>query len=385
MRGVRAIGVLLQGNRFALASEVHFQARRVRRDRQTLISELADHVKRLARRLLERESDLVLRDCALDLGAHVRCCFEEAIRRYEPVERLVRSLVVVVVDVVLEPALRVDDVREDRAAEKLVPQCLPEALDLAERLRVLRAAPDVLDTAPLQLLLELGLTPPHRVLAPVVGQHLRRLSVRGDPTFEGLHHERRLLVMCQRVPDHEAAVVIHEDAHVQPLRAPQPKREDVRLPELIHAGPLEAPRPVLLRRGQLRRLDESRLVKNPPHLRLTHSQRLEAGQCVTDATRPPLLVFELELHHLLTLHTRLRARLGPRLSPLLRLQARTAQLPELRQPLRDCGAGHPEGARHVLLPGATQPLLADAKLDLHWHLAADSPFRSYLHRCLPFG
>jgi hypothetical protein len=110
---------------------VDFEARRAGRDRQPLITELADDVKRLARRLLERQPQLVRGDRTLDLGAHVRCRLEEAVRRHEAVEGLVRTLEVVVADEVLETTLRVDDVREDRAAQKLVPQRLPEALDLA--------------------------------------------------------------------------------------------------------------------------------------------------------------------------------------------------------------------------------------------------------------
>ena len=118
-------------------------------DREPLIAELPDDVEWLARRLLQRESQLVRRHGALDLHAHVRRRLEETIRRDEPVERLMRPLEVVVADEVLEPVLRIDDVREHGAAEKLVPQRLPEPLDLAERLRMLRPASDVLDAHPL--------------------------------------------------------------------------------------------------------------------------------------------------------------------------------------------------------------------------------------------
>jgi hypothetical protein len=123
---------------------VDFEAARTSGDRQPLIAELTDDIKRFAWWLFEREPQLVGSDGALDLGAHVRRRLEEAIGRHESVERLVRPLEVVVTDEVIQPPLRVDDVREDRAAEKLVPQCLPEALDLTERLRMLRPTADVL-------------------------------------------------------------------------------------------------------------------------------------------------------------------------------------------------------------------------------------------------
>ena len=90
-------------------------------DREPLIAELADDIERLARRLLERESQLVRCDRALDLHAHVRGRLEEAIGGDEPVERLVWPLKVVVADEVLEPLLRVDDVGEHGAAQELVP------------------------------------------------------------------------------------------------------------------------------------------------------------------------------------------------------------------------------------------------------------------------
>lgn len=209
-------------------------------DRQALIAELPDDVERLARRLLQRDSQLILRNCALDFGAHVRRGFEEAIRRHEAVERLVRALEVVVADVVRKAVLRVLHVREDRTAQKLVPQRLPEALDLAERLRMLWAAADVLDAQALQRLFEFGLAAPHRVLPAVVGQHFSRIAVRGEASLKRLHHERGLLMVRKRVAHDEAAVVVHEHAYVQPLGTPQTKREDVRLPQLVRRRAFEA-------------------------------------------------------------------------------------------------------------------------------------------------
>ncbi len=197
-----------------------FEARCARGDRQPLITELPDDVKRFAWWLLEREPQFVRGDSALDLGTYMRRSLEKSIGRYESVECLVRPLEVVVADEVIQAALRIDDMRENSAAEKLVPQRLPETLHLAERLRMLRATADVLHAEPCEQLLELRLPAPHRVLTTVIGQDLRRRSVRGDAALEGLHHQRGLLVMRERVTDHEATVVVHEHAHVQPLRAP---------------------------------------------------------------------------------------------------------------------------------------------------------------------
>ena len=154
-------------------------------------------------------------------------CLEESVRGHETVECLMRPLEVVVADEVLEPLLRVHDMREHRAAQELVPQRLPEPLHLAKRLRMLRSTADVLNAHPLERFLELGPSSPHRVLTPVVSQHLARLAKRSDTTLERLHHERRLLMVCERVPNDEATVVVHEHARIQTLGATKSKREDV--------------------------------------------------------------------------------------------------------------------------------------------------------------
>lgn len=155
-----------------------------------MVAELTDHVEGLARRLLEREPQLVRLNGALDFGAHVSSRFEKAVRGYESVECLMRTLKVVVADVMVEAALRVDDMREYGAPEKLVPQRLPEPFDLAQRLRMLGSTADVLHAHAREQLFKLRLAPPYRVLTAVVGQHFGGLSVRGDAALERLHDER---------------------------------------------------------------------------------------------------------------------------------------------------------------------------------------------------
>src|ERR1041385_2604683 len=229
----RGMFVLLEWNGFGRAADVDFEPCRAGGNRQLLVAELPDDVKRFARRLLEGEPQLVLDDVALGFVAYVLRHLEVAVPRYEAVESLMRTLQVVVADEVLEPALRVYDVREHGTPQKLVPQRLPEALDFPERLRMLRPTTDMLHAEPLQVFFELSLAPPHRVLPTVVSQHFARCAVRRDATLESFHHERGLLMVRERVPDDVATVVIHEHAHVEALRAPQPKREDVRLPQLV--------------------------------------------------------------------------------------------------------------------------------------------------------
>ena len=208
-------------------ADVDLEALSAGRDRQPLITELTDDVERFAQGLFEGQAQRVRGDRAFDLRADVRRRLEEAICRDQAIERLMRPLEVVVRQVVHESLLRVDGVREHRAAQELVPQRLPEPFHLAKRLRVLWPTADVQDAQSRQRLLELGPSSPHRVLPAVVRQHLLRLTVRRDAVLERLHHQRGLLVVRERVTNDEPAVVIHEHAHVQSLRAPQPERKDV--------------------------------------------------------------------------------------------------------------------------------------------------------------
>jgi hypothetical protein len=351
-------------------ADVDLEALPAAGDRHPLVSELTYNVEGLAQRLFEREPQGVCCDRALDLRADVCGCLEEAIRGHEPVERLMRPLEVVVGQVVHEPLLRIDGVREDRTSEKLVPQRLPEALDLAECLRMLRPTADVMNAHPPQCLFELGLAAPHRVLPPVVGQHLDWLSVARDAVLEGLHHEGRPLVMRECVSHDEAAVVVHEHAHVQSLCPSQPKREDVRLPQLIRRRPLEAPRLVLPCRRRLRCLDQTLVVEDLSDLLLRHPDGFEAREHVTDAPRAPRLVFTLERHHVVA-DDRVRRTFGPRSTPL-RLQRCRPTLAKCRRPLLHRRHRNAEGRRHLLVRRALHPLLDDQQLVLGRDLAATS-------------
>src|SRR5205814_5929976 len=107
---------------------------------------------------------------------------------------LMRAAEVVGLDEEADPPLAVLEVREDRPREKLLPQRLPEALDLAQRLRMVRPALDVPDALAAQLFLEIRVTAPGHVLAPLVRQHLPRSAVLRDPTSQRFQHQRRALV-----------------------------------------------------------------------------------------------------------------------------------------------------------------------------------------------
>lgn len=164
-----------------------------------------------------------------------------------------RPLEVVAVDVQREPTRAVREVREHRPRQELVPQRLPEPLDLPQRLRVLRPALHVPDAVAPQLALEIRLAAPGRVLPTLVGEDLGRISERRKPAIERLHHELRLLMVRERVRDDETRVVVHERHEVQPLVTPEQEREQIRLPHLVRRRALEATRRPVARDVHTRR------------------------------------------------------------------------------------------------------------------------------------
>lgn len=196
-------------------------------DLQVLVAQPADQVEGFARRLLLGQARRIGLDVLLDDRAHRRRRPEESVGRDQPVQRLVRPLEVVVLHPKRKPPLQVVEVGKHRTRQVLVPQRLPEALHLAQRLRVLWAALDVADALLAQELLERGLAPPGRVLPAVVGQKLPRHPVLGNPPLQRLQHQLRFLVVRQCVGDQVTRVVVHERGHVHPLVTAQQKREDV--------------------------------------------------------------------------------------------------------------------------------------------------------------
>src|SRR6266540_1385211 len=195
------------------------------------------------------------------------------------------TLEVVGVDEKREPPGQVRKVREDCAREKLFPQGFPEALDLAECLRVLGPALDVPDAFPPELLLEVCRATPRRVLAALVGEDLLRRAEGGDAVLEGFHDEAAFLVMRQGVPDDEARVVVHEGGQVHTLMLAKKKREDVRLPELVGLGSLESTLGMLPGPRRHPGFEKPFFVQDSSHLGLRDAQGFEARQDVTDTPR----------------------------------------------------------------------------------------------------
>jgi hypothetical protein len=210
----------------------------------------------------------------------------------------VRALEVVVLHEQRRPPLAVLEVREHRAREKLLPHRLPEALDLAAGLRVVRPALDVAHAVAAKLLFEPGLATPGGVLAALVGQDLARGAIVRNAARQRLEHERAPLVVRHHHAHEVARVIVQERRHVDAFMAPQQEREEVRLPELIRLGALEAP--IARLRSRLRRRPRRReplALQHPPHRRVGGADAEEAPHHIANAPAPGLRLLSLHREH----------------------------------------------------------------------------------------
>lgn len=259
-----------------------------------------------------------------------------------------RALEVVVLHEQPDPPLTIIEVREHRPGSELLPQRLPKPLDLPAGLRMVRPALDVPDSIPLELLLEVRAPAPRRVLPALVGQDLLRRTVVRNAARQCLHHQSALLVMRHHQAHHIPRVVIQERRHVHPLVLAQQEREQVRLPQLVRLGPLEAVRLGLGFGARWRSLGcETLRSQHPSHRRL---------RCA-DAEEPPHHVANLAATGLrrrrLGRNDRVMPRIPPawhhalRLQPGRRLKPRCTVGPIHPRPLERRRVRHAEPCRHL--------------------------------------
>jgi hypothetical protein len=118
--------------------------------------------------LAQRELKGVLFTSLFDSFLNIIGYAVKTVCRTEPVDPLVRALVVVVADPVIEPLAGVGERSKHRVLQKLGPHRLPEPLDFAQGHGVVGSRTDVVDPLAFENLLELGLAPPGRELPAII-------------------------------------------------------------------------------------------------------------------------------------------------------------------------------------------------------------------------
>jgi hypothetical protein len=167
-------------------------------------SQLAQQIQRRLRLLAQGQAQRVVLASLPHGFFHVARDPVEPIRRARSVQALMRALVVVIVNPVIQPTASIGERGEDRVLEKLAPDRLPEALDLSERHRVLWCAAHVLHALLPQHLLESCLSAPGHELATVVGQDFAWGAPLSDGSLQYLEDCLRIL-LAKQAPAHEVA------------------------------------------------------------------------------------------------------------------------------------------------------------------------------------
>jgi hypothetical protein len=114
----------------------------------------------------------VFLNARLDGFAKRRLDLEEAVRRAEAINTLMRPLVVVVFDPKFDPFPGGVEAVELGAGEELLPDAFPEPFDLAQGHGMMRPALDMVNPILAQFRLETGGAAPTCVLAALIGKHL---------------------------------------------------------------------------------------------------------------------------------------------------------------------------------------------------------------------
>jgi len=157
-----------------------------------LTVQAADHVERGLRFAAQGQFQQIFLDAGLDGLAQGRLDFKEAVGRAEACNALMRPLVVVILDPEFDPLASRLEAVELGAAEELLPDAFPEALDLAQRHGMLRAALEVRHAILFEFGLESAGAAPGSILPAIVGEHLfGRLKLTGRHAVDFDHRVRR--------------------------------------------------------------------------------------------------------------------------------------------------------------------------------------------------
>jgi len=189
----------------------------------------------------QRQFQHVLLDAALYDLAQFLGDGKEAIGRTQPLQGLVRPLVVVVLHPQPHPLAGGLEAVKLCPHQELFPDGLPEPFDLPQGHGMMGPAFDVVDPILAQLGLEAGRAAPTAVLAALIGEHFFGHAVLRHRRAVHLQHVLRRLTAKHVQPHHVAGVIVDKADEVGVL-ASQAEGKDIGLPHLVGSGPLEEAR-----------------------------------------------------------------------------------------------------------------------------------------------
>lgn len=197
-----------------------------------------DHVEGGLRFAAQGQLQKVFLNALFDGAPKLRLDLEEAVRRAEAFNALMRPLVVIVFDPEFDPLAGGVEAVELGADQEVLPDRGPEAFDLAEGHGMLRARLEMRHAIFFEFGLETADAPPSSILAAVIGEHLLGRLELADRHPIDLDHRGGGGTAKQIRADDEPRVIIQEgnEVGVPPAQA---EGEDVGLPHLIGRGPLE--------------------------------------------------------------------------------------------------------------------------------------------------
>ena len=195
----------------------HTHAFVLRRDHQRLLAHAPDHVERLLRFAMPRQQFHVGRHTLFDCRALLLLNQEEAVGRTKSVETLVWSPVIVVLHPPGETIPCLVKRIETRLDEELILERLPEPLNLAQRLGMMRRAANVMHVIPCHFLLEGRLPAPTGILPAIVGQHLTGGAIFADRPAVDFQYALRCVAAVDTQSHNVSGIVVQEGDDVRHL------------------------------------------------------------------------------------------------------------------------------------------------------------------------
>jgi len=206
-----------------------------------LLAHPPHHVEGTARLPSQRQFQHIVLNAALDDLAQLLGNGKEAIGRTQALQGLMGPPVVVVLHPQPNPLAGRLKTVELGAHQELLPDGLPEPLDLAQRHGMMRPALNVVNPILAQLRLKVRGPAPTGVLAALIGEHLFGHAVLCHRPAVHLQDVLRRLAVKHLQPHHITGVIVDKADQVGVLAA-QPEGKDIGLPHLVGSGALEKAR-----------------------------------------------------------------------------------------------------------------------------------------------